>query len=977
MGRIALRLAAWVLLGEELDRARADEIAQHQRAVVGWVGVRLGQLTGFLPVALGAAGREMKQHRAALDAYADEVIARAQASRTRRRRRARRVARGPARRARRSRPTSSAATCSASSSRATRPPRPRWRGRVVHGAAEPRRVGRRCAREPEAAHDRRSSPSRCASTPRCGASPARRTEPGVTLTAGGVTTRVRRGQLANVYLRGINRDPNTWTDPLRFDPSRHARPERQGTRQRALLPFGLGPRGCIGQHLALAEINAVLPALARRGDVVVDGPIVEDAGFALRDPGRPPGPVHRAAARLNGRTARRRRGRRRGARASARSRRRASDGSRADPAQVADEHHRDVGDERDAAASNSDRDPAPVNAATSAAAPDDEERPADPRQRPPGAHAAPPRAARSPRSSDPRGDHGRCSGRSTIATGFAHAAPVLTDSAGRSPRSRSSMRTRTLGHQRDPLQAHRGRGSANPPPEQVAAVDEDRARTRAAPPAARRAWRSVNAYGSLGRRTRSGARAATSRERDLGIPLVGVGEDVRDSDVREQRRAVGVGRERHPRSAPDRDERATPRPATRVRAEPRVPLVERRDGGSTPTAAASAHTAGPTSATERGDIECSASPRAASASRVLDAVLLVVHDTRSGASATTASTSTFFVPPTVGTPSRSQKRVHPTGATPSATSVSVALGTSETTLHRRHMRSSSCAFFVSNSAARDHTPVAQVGELVQLLRDTSAAAGARRRGRRRRRRPRMRPARALLRVRLHLAVELLLHAVGMPHVVEVRLAVRAGRLDVEVARADEPLEDALVEVDVVDALHRDLDAALGEHAGAVDDPVVGDDEVREVPLEVLERRASTAHTTATIAHSDEQPLHASPCVFGSDQDQDDEQRDPGEDVLGEEPPVRAEIERDLLAVVQQLLGVRHAEILRAAARSRTVRAGRRPSSSGGMSSPSSGSRSTAMRKPRARSAYGNRSTSASCAGPWLGTTRCASSWTST
>ena len=40
-----------------------------------------------------------------------------------------------------------------------------------------------------------------------------------------------------------------------------------------------------------------------------------------------------------------------------------------------------------------------------------------------------------------------------------------------------------------------------------------------------------------------------------------------------------------------------------------------------------------------------------------------------------------------------------------------------------------------------------------------------------------------------------------------------------------------------------------------------------------------------------------------------------------------------------------------------------PASSGGTSSPSSGSRSIAIRKPRARSACGNRSTSASCAGP--------------
>ncbi len=74
MGRIALRAAAWVLLGERLVGAQAEEIARHQREVVRWVGMRLGQFTGFLPIAAGADAREMKRHRAVLDAYADDVI---------------------------------------------------------------------------------------------------------------------------------------------------------------------------------------------------------------------------------------------------------------------------------------------------------------------------------------------------------------------------------------------------------------------------------------------------------------------------------------------------------------------------------------------------------------------------------------------------------------------------------------------------------------------------------------------------------------------------------------------------------------------------------------------------------------------------------------------------------------------------------------------------------------------------------------
>ena len=57
-----------------------------------------------------------------------------------------------------------------------------------------------------------------------------------------------------MYLRGINHDPTRWPDPLRFDPSRRhdsGVEKKIKDQQRSLLPFGLGPRGCIGQHLAL------------------------------------------------------------------------------------------------------------------------------------------------------------------------------------------------------------------------------------------------------------------------------------------------------------------------------------------------------------------------------------------------------------------------------------------------------------------------------------------------------------------------------------------------------------------------------------------------------------------------------------------------------------------------------------------------------------------------------------------------------
>jgi cytochrome P450 len=278
MGRIALRLAALVLLGEQLDATRADELAHHQREVVGWVGKRLGELTGFIPVAPGAAGKEMKRHRAALNAYVDEVTARAQerdhtdedllldAFRL-------------------ARPSGKALTAK------------QLRGHVLGlflagnetTAAALSWVLVQGASAPDAWANVRVDPARHTDafidetlrlTPAVWGIPRVPAKAGGALTMAGATQRVRRGNVVTVYLRGINRDAKVWTDPLRFDPSRHDTADK--AQQRSLVPFGLGPRGCIGQHLALAEMRAVVPALARHGDITIDAPIVEDAKFALR-----------------------------------------------------------------------------------------------------------------------------------------------------------------------------------------------------------------------------------------------------------------------------------------------------------------------------------------------------------------------------------------------------------------------------------------------------------------------------------------------------------------------------------------------------------------------------------------------------------------------------------------------------------------------------------------------------------------------
>src|SRR5579883_840609 len=79
---------------------------------------------------------------------------------------------------------------------------------------------------------------------------------------GGV--RVPPGANITISIYVTHRNPNLWPDPERFDPERFA-PEAVARRHRfAYLPFGGGPRICIGNGFAIAEAQIIIAAIAQR-----------------------------------------------------------------------------------------------------------------------------------------------------------------------------------------------------------------------------------------------------------------------------------------------------------------------------------------------------------------------------------------------------------------------------------------------------------------------------------------------------------------------------------------------------------------------------------------------------------------------------------------------------------------------------------------------------------------------------------------
>jgi cytochrome P450 len=78
--------------------------------------------------------------------------------------------------------------------------------------------------------------------------------------------RIPAGTMVIPYIYGTHRNPAVWDDAESFDPSRFSPEARKARHVFGYLPFGSGPRMCIGSNMAMIQMLLIVATMVRRYD---------------------------------------------------------------------------------------------------------------------------------------------------------------------------------------------------------------------------------------------------------------------------------------------------------------------------------------------------------------------------------------------------------------------------------------------------------------------------------------------------------------------------------------------------------------------------------------------------------------------------------------------------------------------------------------------------------------------------------------
>lgn len=80
----------------------------------------------------------------------------------------------------------------------------------------------------------------------------------------GLRFTIEKGTCVWFPIHGLHHDPKYFPNPNRFDPERFNEVNKLNIRTGTYLPFGIGPRNCIGSRFALMELKAVMYHMLRK-----------------------------------------------------------------------------------------------------------------------------------------------------------------------------------------------------------------------------------------------------------------------------------------------------------------------------------------------------------------------------------------------------------------------------------------------------------------------------------------------------------------------------------------------------------------------------------------------------------------------------------------------------------------------------------------------------------------------------------------
>ncbi len=101
---------------------------------------------------------------------------------------------------------------------------------------------------------------------------------------------VEKGRIIMISPSVLHSDPRWWDRPEEFRPERFAKGTEEPRHKYAYLPFGGGPRVCIGNNFAMMEGVLAMATMAQRYQMrfVADNPVIPNAAITLR----PTHPMH-------------------------------------------------------------------------------------------------------------------------------------------------------------------------------------------------------------------------------------------------------------------------------------------------------------------------------------------------------------------------------------------------------------------------------------------------------------------------------------------------------------------------------------------------------------------------------------------------------------------------------------------------------------------------------------------------------------